>query len=333
MGLKKKFQQPAGFQWGSFKNKQAASIRYGFIKPKQKQKGTLVLGPGYGEPIEKFFETIRDLTKEGYAVWAIDWRGQGGSDPAYKDEPQKPYGAKDFIDHNMNDLKYFSEKIVKKNENEPLIYMGFSLGGHIGLRFLKEHEGVFDSAILNAPMIDFETGALPRISASLLSKFMMVSNSHKQYIHGGSDWYIDKDKFDENGKTSDPERHKVQHDYYLNNEKLRVGSQTFEWIYHADQSIKKLTAEAYLKSIKTPIKLITPTADRIVSVAAQQRAAKLLPNVDVLEISDARHEISMEHNKYRTPWFKAVKSFLATQLKKKPSSKPKIKKCRNPSKH
>ena len=42
-------------------------------------KGTVCIFQGRGEFIEKHFETYADLLSQGYAVAALDWRGQGGS--------------------------------------------------------------------------------------------------------------------------------------------------------------------------------------------------------------------------------------------------------------
>ncbi|WP_204328396.1 alpha/beta hydrolase, partial [Stenotrophomonas maltophilia] len=42
-------------------------------------KGTVCLLQGRAEFIEKYYETIGDLRRRGFAVVAFDWRGQGES--------------------------------------------------------------------------------------------------------------------------------------------------------------------------------------------------------------------------------------------------------------
>ena len=42
--------------------------------------GTICLLHGRSEAIEKYFETVDDLRRRGFAVATFDWRGQGGSD-------------------------------------------------------------------------------------------------------------------------------------------------------------------------------------------------------------------------------------------------------------
>jgi lysophospholipase len=46
--------------------------------------GTVVLLGGRGEFIEKYFEVVGELLTRGFAVAAMDWRGQGGSDRALR---------------------------------------------------------------------------------------------------------------------------------------------------------------------------------------------------------------------------------------------------------
>ena len=48
-------------------------------------KGTVVVLPGRNECIEKYFETVRDLSDRGFATAVLDWRGQGGSDRLIRD--------------------------------------------------------------------------------------------------------------------------------------------------------------------------------------------------------------------------------------------------------
>jgi len=42
-------------------------------------KGTVCVFGGRGEFIEKYFETIGELRRRGFAVATMDWRGQGRS--------------------------------------------------------------------------------------------------------------------------------------------------------------------------------------------------------------------------------------------------------------
>jgi alpha-beta hydrolase superfamily lysophospholipase len=136
--LSARFQEPAGFTWGEFENASGARIRYGSLQPQGEPKGTIVLATGFQEMTEMYFETMRDLTARGFAVWTMDWHGQGGSERFIKSNPQKMHN--NGYDEHIATLDQFAKEIVKKSKG-PLILMGHSMGGHISLRYLKEHPG------------------------------------------------------------------------------------------------------------------------------------------------------------------------------------------------
>lgn len=328
MNLQKKFQEPKGFTWGQFKNAKGFDIRYGHIAPKGDAKATIVLGPGYGEPVEKFFETIKDLVDQGYAVWAMDWCGQGGSERTNTKNLNKPYFAEKFIDHHVDDLNQFTTQIVQKSgdkklEGQKTFFMGFSMGGHIGLRYLKKHPDTFDAALLNAAMLDFNTGAIPRNGASLLAWFMNAANKLDDYIPNGHDWSAEKRVFKNNVLTSDPERFNVQISWFEEKPELQLGSQTYGWFYHADKSVQKLRMKDYLEGVETPILMSVPTNDLVVLAQAQIDASDRMKNSSYYKIDGSGHEIAMEQNKYRDLWWKKTTGFLTEQLKKKPVMAPK----------
>ena len=110
--LPPKFQEPADFKWGTFTDAGGANIRYGSLQPKETPKGTIVLAPGFREPIEKYFEVMRDMTDRGFAVWMLDWHGQGGSD-RFLPNPQKMHS--EGYDEHIVTLHQFTQKIVKKS--------------------------------------------------------------------------------------------------------------------------------------------------------------------------------------------------------------------------
>lgn len=76
---------PNGAAPGSFRTRDGYKIRYAlWPRTSDKRLGTVCLFGGRGEFIEKYFETITDLRRRGFAVAIMDWRGQGGSDRLLK---------------------------------------------------------------------------------------------------------------------------------------------------------------------------------------------------------------------------------------------------------
>ena len=84
-----RFSAPEGFAFGAFTNAKGARIRWGHVAPAH-PRGTIVRLCGFREPIEKYFETMHEELAQGFAVYAMDWRGQGGS-ARYLENPMKAH--------------------------------------------------------------------------------------------------------------------------------------------------------------------------------------------------------------------------------------------------
>lgn len=304
--LPPRFEEPASFTWGTFKDADGANIRYGSLQPQGAPKGTIVLVSGFRELTEKYFEVIRDLTDRGFAVWMMDWRGQGGSD-RYLPNPQKMYSL--GYDKNIATLDQFTQQIVKKSDG-PLLLMGHSMGAHIGLRYLKEHDGVFDSAIFSSPMCDILTPGFPRAVAEKLADAARLGHFLGSYTPGAGDWNPKEEPFEGNKLTHDRTRFGVMPEIFKNNPAMRMGAQTYGWVRAAFKSIKVLNEENYLKAIKTPVLMGIAGEDQVVKADASRRAATLIPNCRVIEFKEAKHELWMEEDKLRNAWLASVEKFL-----------------------
>ena len=117
---------PQNVAGGFFTTRDGKKIRYGlFAAVTRPLKGTVVLLPGRNECIEKYFETIRNLTDRGLGVATLDWRGQGGSDRLLRD-PQRGY-VRSFYDY-TGDLEQFFEEIVLPDCRGPYYILAHSAG-------------------------------------------------------------------------------------------------------------------------------------------------------------------------------------------------------------
>src|SRR5689334_19231096 len=72
---------PEGAVAGYFTTSDGVRLRYAHWRRKgESYRGTVCLVQGRTEFIEKYFETIEDFRRRGFAVATFDWRGQGGSE-------------------------------------------------------------------------------------------------------------------------------------------------------------------------------------------------------------------------------------------------------------
>lgn len=316
------YDMPAGFAFGGFKNADGAFVRTGHLQAEGQSRGTIVIATGFRECIEKYYDVIAEKSAEGFDVHIFDWPGQGGSERFIKGSDaahHRGYGEQ------IKTLHQFTTEIIPSDSKKPLILMAHSMGAHTGLRFLKEHEGVFDSAILTAPMCDIHTAPLSKNLARQMVKFANASNRLERYVPGGGDWEYCKQDFKGNPLTSDLGRYMEYQDIMRDNPNLRIGDATYGWVFHTFQSIDVLGDENYLRAITTPVLMQVTDKDKVVIRAAQDRAAALMPNCEQFETKGALHEIWRERDELRDAWVDRVSRFLdertrppAPPLPKKP---------------
>ncbi len=308
--LPERFAEPDGFQWAGFTDAGGAHIRYGSLQPASAPRGTIVIVSGFRECIEKYFEVMRDMTERGFTVWMMDWHGQGGSD-RYLKNPQKMHSL-GYEEHIVT-LHQFTRDIVQ-HASGPLILVAHSMGAHIGLRFMKEHENVFDTAVMTSPMCDVLTPGLFRPIAHVLAFLAKMAGCLEKYVPGGHDWDARDTVFRGNKVTSDPERFGVVPELFNRKPELKMGAPTYGWAWHTFRSIDALRPDSYLKTIATPILAGIAGNDTIVDIKAAERACGLLPSCVLVDVPEARHEIWMEREDLRSQWLEKVTAFLEEQL-------------------
>src|SRR5262249_5494248 len=111
---------------------------------------------GFGDFVEKQFETIRDLAARGFSVWCLDWRGQGGSTRP-KRWPHRPRARR--FDRDADELAQFAAS--RFDDGLPRALIAHSRGGAIALLCLHRHQQAFDAAVLSAPMLGVPIGRTP----------------------------------------------------------------------------------------------------------------------------------------------------------------------------
>jgi len=142
---------PNGAVAGAFTARDGHSIRYArWDTTAARRLGTVCLFQGCTEFIEKYFETVADLRRRGFAVATMDWRGQGGSSRLLKN-PAKGH-VETFAQYDADAVTFMSE-IVLPDCPPPFYCLAHSMGGHIALRFTQTKACWWDRIVLSAPMI------------------------------------------------------------------------------------------------------------------------------------------------------------------------------------
>ena len=141
--LPERFLPPPGFVWGRYIAADGGVLRWGHL-PVRNARAECVMVGGFGEFIEKQFETVRDLASRGIAVWCLDWRGQGGSIRPRR-LPTRPRARK--FDRDAEDLAAFAA--AKLSGLLPHLLVAHSMGGGIALICLRKHPRLFAAAVLS----------------------------------------------------------------------------------------------------------------------------------------------------------------------------------------
>lgn len=270
-------------------------------------RGAIVLLQGRREFIEKYYETIADLLDRGYAVYALDWRGQGLSD---RPLPNRQKGHVENFDLYLEDMALFMNDFVRPAAPGPLYLLGHSMGGHCAIRYLHDHPGVFEKAVLSAPMIDIQLGGLASVT-KLIVQTMINLGRKNRYALSQTDYGESNRTREALLLSSDPVRLQVEIRHCEMNPDLALGGVTYGWLYQAFHSIALLRQPGYAEAIETPLLIETGAADRVVSNPAQSVFAKRLPHGQQHVIENARHELLMERDIYRDNFWRMFDRFLS----------------------
>lgn len=263
--------------------------------------GTAVILTGRGEFIEKYAtEVVSDLLARGFAVAALDWRGQGLSDRPLADRGK---GHVDSFATYMADLRLFLETVVAPEAPRPVLALCHSMGGHIMLREMAEHgTGPFSAALFVAPMTALRREAMLR---SVLMIMPEVPTVEERYLFGTGPFVLLAREFASNFVTHDERRYRFTEDWFAADPRLTLGGPTLGWSRQAVRSMTAVQAPDYLERIDIPLLVISAGEDRLIDSRSHAPLVARLKHGEHFTIGHARHEIMMETDEIRALFWEA----------------------------
>ena len=289
---------------GYFEAHDGLKLRYAVFRCAQPvARGTVVILQGRNEFIEKYFETIRDLTAKGLWVAIFDFRGQGGSDRIHRDG--KRGHVRRFADYER-DLDTFLKDIVLPDTRLPFYLLGHSTGALLALSAAPRLATRIERMVLLAPFVGL-TG-----QAASLTAIGWMSRGASTVGLGGMQ-FIRKLKqfpFAENPLTTDERRWRRNEGLYLAHPQLALGPPTARWLHEAIGTIRRVTRPDHLFSIAIPTILIAPTRDGVVPFADQERLSRYFRAAQFIPVPGAKHEILQEKDTYRAAALAAFHAFI-----------------------
>ncbi|MBN9237218.1 MULTISPECIES: alpha/beta fold hydrolase [Phyllobacteriaceae] len=292
---------------GFFTTRDRKQIRYArFAATGRPLKGTVVLLPGRNECIEKYFETIRDLSSRGFGVAILDWRGQGASDRLLRN-PQRGY-VKSFRDY-ARDLEQLFAEVVLPDCRGPYYILAHSAGALVALLSAPTMVNRVQRMVLIAPFL-----ALPGQPVSMktlrgLTTAATVLGLGRLYAAWGPRKALPT-PFEENKLTSDPDRYKRNTGLYQAYPQLALGGPTVRWLRAAAIAAETVRDPEFMAAMKVPTLIIGASADRVVSTRAVEHFARHVRLGSFLMIDGAEHEILQEKDYYREQLLAAFDAFI-----------------------
>jgi lysophospholipase len=284
-----------------FFERAGARIRCAWWNATGTARGTVVVLTGRGEFIEKYAtEVVGELLGRGYAVAAMDWRGQGLSDRPLADR------GKGHIDHfstYMADVRMFLEAVVAPDAPKPVLALCHSMGGHILMRDMAENgPGPLSAALFVSPMTGLYREAMLRSILMLMPEIPAVD---ERYLFGTGPFVLLAREFNSNFVTRDERRYRFTDDWFTADPRLALGGPTLGWARQAIRSMTAAQAPGYLERIDVPLLLITAGEDRLIDQRTHAPIVARLRHGEHFTIARALHEIMMETDDVRALFWEA----------------------------
>lgn len=271
------------------------------------RQGTVCVFQGRAEFIEKYFETIADLRRRGFAVATMDWRGQGGSGRRLRN-PRKGH-VEDFSQYD-GDLELFMTEFVLPDCPPPYFALAHSMGGNILLRAATRRDCWFERMVLSAPMLGL-AGDKPSVpGGAALTELAVFCGLGDMVVPDRRSETWETVDFEGNPFTSDEGRFRRNREVLEREPSLGLGSPTIAWARAAFASMKWLTSDDFPASVHVPALILSAGQDQIVSNCAIELLASRLKAGSEIVIRRARHELLQEKDSIREQVWAAFDAFV-----------------------
>jgi lysophospholipase len=269
-------------------------------------RGSLLFLPGRGDHYEKYLETLNELSRAGWCVTAIDWRGQGGSGRLLAD----PHiGHIDDFSTWIADVKAFWAE-WKTATPGPHVVLAHSMGGHLAMRAVVEKAIDPAAVALSAPMLGIQTMGLPYGWHHAIARFIggrgdPARAAWKEGEKPGSPLNMRNRIL-----THDDDRYADELYWWQARPEVRLGPPSWHWVERAIASTRMLAEPGAMETVATPVLLMATTADKLVDTKRIIRDAKRLPNSELLLFgNEAAHELLREVDPIRDRCMAAIRAF------------------------
>ena len=290
----------AGFLEGSG----GVKIRYAVFRSQEREaKGTVVVLQGRSECIEKYYETINDLTARGLWVATFDWRGQAGSGRLISGSHTGHVAR--FADYEA-DLSLFLERIVLPDARLPFFIVAHSTGALVALSQAPFLENRIERMVLAAPFVALGGQSMSQRRIAIIARLASMTGLGNRTFRRSEPSF----DFARNVVSSDERRFTRNAAIYAAHPELSIGWPSARWLNETLRAIARVTHQDHLTRIRIPTLLLCPTADILVPRKAIGDLARIFRAARLIEIDGARHELFQEADRYRAQAMAAIDAFI-----------------------
>jgi len=298
---------PKGAVVDTVATEDGVQLRYARWAPNRSPvRGTVVILHGRTEFIEKYFETVNDLRRRGFAVATFDSRGQGGSGRLLGN-PRKGH-VRDFADH-VNDFETVMQEVVLPDCPPPYYVLAHSTGGVIALLSAARLRTQIDRMVLTAPLLALSYGA-PRM-ITRITGFLMHFGLGEAFAPGAGATLVQTQPYTGNLLTSDPLRYQRTLAIVDADPEIGTGGATIGWVNAAMRACMRTAEPDFPETVPMPVLIVLGGADTVVSNLAAEAFSRRVKTAAHLRIPGARHEILMESDQFRDQFWVAFDAFIA----------------------
>lgn len=256
-------------------------------------KGTVLIFPGRTEHIEKYGPTATDFCARGFAVLAVDWRGQGIADRMLEDRRLGHVGHFSDFQRDVAAIVAYAEA---EELPQPWFLLGHSMGGAIGLRAILDGLPV-KACAFTGPMWGIHIPTLMKPLEKFLTAFGGVLGMKNKVVPTlTTEPYACSAPFEGNSLTTDEEMFAFIGSQIEAEPDLALGGPTINWLIEAISECRALNAAP---SPDLPCLTFVGAHEQIVHVPSIRNRMRRWPRGKLVEVPNAEHEVLLEKPEIR----------------------------------
>jgi lysophospholipase len=235
------------------------------------QKCAVIL-PGRGDFLEKYTGLAAMLSMRGYAVYSLDWPGQGGSERLAQ-HPQAGH-----IDSYEDYVVVFEEFLEMYSlMSQPAVWISYSMGSLIALLTLAARRYSVDRLVLLSPMFGFPDN-LPEPLVHTLAAATCWLGLARHFAIGEQPTNVSSWRFSRSQVSSDATSFEVFKTFLSHHPEYVFGGSTWGWVkasLEAFYAVRRLE----LAQLHLPILHIAAQDEQTVSRKWAAYITGKLPNI------------------------------------------------------